>query len=358
MEFGIVGALLPMAVNIVCDIRNIMVNGEKRELSNNTIKLINVCSEDIPLDTRNQYCKSLEVHYGLQLKSLLESTTFNKWNSNPADIFNKIPLLNKYDKVVWDKSIKSLQNVSKTLLSNPKKTTTDITDAMDVFMESYRIAVEVSCSENDEYYGLENQDAIIKEARGAVPTSIQLKLKVSSLMGRGEELSFPISIKVIPKVVSNNELVQFFLKRKIEHLHVPSKDNAISKIGSLFRFNKKVIEKHSNIESETKKTLNEMMNSVGGINKPFVSLLVTDVIYDEVKSKGVDIKSKAYCKSLYDKLPILSISIYHKYTDQIDSSLDRDGIFHAQRLSDFNSQIAEYEKKLAQFIDYSNAQAR
>ena len=66
-----IGNILGPIFNLYWDIRDTMENKKTGSIGSNIITLPCLVSEDLPLDTRNSYCKSLEVVYAAAIEVFL-----------------------------------------------------------------------------------------------------------------------------------------------------------------------------------------------------------------------------------------------------------------------------------------------
>ena len=93
------------------------------------------------------------------------------------------------------------------------------------------------------------------------------------------------------------------------------------------------------------------MRKVSGIKKPFVCMLISQNVADELKDEyKIDFESMNYAKHLYNNFPILSLGVYNTNADTITASLTPGAGFVSRAASAFNSEIASYEKQLAEMM--------
>jgi len=97
---------------------------------------------------------------------------------------------------------------------------------------------------------------------------------------------------------------------------------------------------------EIGKTLYDTLNSLKGIRKPFVYLLVSDNIEDELVNHGIKLKTSATLQKLYKDLPILGIAIYDAGR-RISFSLNKESSFQTMTFERF---LAEYQKEKLQML--------
>ena len=94
--------------NLYWDIRDTIENKKTGTIGSNIITLPCLVSEDLPLDTRNSYCKSLEVVYAAAIKSILSIRERSRFDSSARDIYRSLPMLTPYDKVKYKKDMQTL----------------------------------------------------------------------------------------------------------------------------------------------------------------------------------------------------------------------------------------------------------
>lgn len=329
--------------NLYWDLRDMREGKMGVNINSNIITLYCAISEDIPIDMRNQYCKSLEVVYACMIRAILSTADRSRFNGTTKDIFQSIPILNSYDKVKMKKNQDSMINVLNWFTNG--KTEVSAKEVIDTFTESYQ---ERLSRYWDEKIALESGDVILKEARGAVPTFVNIGINVYQLNGRPVEKTISVGIEVRPKVVSNEELVSMIIKKNL-----PKPDGKtlgiFGKMKSVFSFNSKRPEM-SKVPVDVKKDLNTLLDSVKHVQKPFVCILLSNVAKEMLENARINITNSAVVHNLYKQLPIMSISVYDSNTDLIHSSLTRDSYFVTRTAAEFNSDISNMERQLAEVV--------
>lgn len=326
--------------NLYWDIRDTIENKKTGFIGNNIITLPCLVSEDLPMEIRNSYCKSLEVVYAAAIKSILSIKERSRFDSSARDIFRSIPILTPYDKVKYKKDMQTLEEVSDWFFNREYSGKR----AIDVFTESY--IKNINKYFDDKYdLGMEASDIVYKESRAGVPTYVEIAIVVDSLQGRAAEKRITIGVEVRPKVVSNVELVSMFVKRLLPKPE--AKDiGFFTRMKNIFKFNSKRPE----IAKRANKSVYDMMNTIEGINKPFVCVLLSGTARDMLLDAGVTITNSATIQKLYAQLPIMSIGIYDTNTDTIQAALTRDSYFVTRTAGEFNSEISNYEKQLSEMV--------
>ena len=353
-----IAALVPIGINLLFDIHNFMKTGKDQDISKNVIKVVTFVSDDLPLDVRNSYCHSLEVTYALQLKSLLEGSIRGNLNSSNDSLFKDIPLLTPHDKVVLKNGVNVMRNVSSGLFSMLEQNKNDSPiDAMSIFTENYNRYLDKLIVTTSSY-GMEN-DVLIKEARGMVPTFVNLEIQMYDRNGKLFTAKRSIGIEVRPVVVPKEQFISFFIKKDKNLLKIDNDISSVwSNIKNKFKASFSRIEKDKNLDgiitNEIRRDLSSLMTTVSGITKPFVNILISDTIYNDLKENNIDLTSRAQVSKLFKFFPVMSFGIYYIYSDMIKSCLSRDGFFTTRTAADFNSEIAVYEKQLAEMVRHSN----
>lgn len=336
-------------LNTICDIRDLIETGKEQPLNGNIITLQCVCTDDLPIDVRNSYCQSLEIIYAMIIRSMLNIQDRSRFNSTPTAILSSLPMLTPHDKVKFDESVQGFVSVRDSLLngsdvSGGQKALTAFTENLDANLNKMLSAKAEIAYESD---------IILKDATSAAPTFVEITVNVSQFGGRVVEKKFTIGVQVRPKVVSTQEMMQFILKRNAS---VGDTDGATrtfwQRMKNKFTFNYKRVKntaKTGKISGE--RTLNEIMESVKGIKKPFVCLLMSNLCRDGLKDLNVDlVRNTRLTQKLYETLPIMSISIYDANTDTVTYSLTKDSYFMTRTAAEFNSEVSQYEKQLAELV--------
>ena len=336
-------------LNTIMDIRDLIETGKEQPVNGNIIALQCVCTDDLPIDVRNSYCESLEIIYAMIIRSMLNIQDRSRFNSTPRSILSSLPMLTPHDKVKFDEKLQSFVSVKDSILNG--KSVMGGQKALTAFTENLDAKLNELVS-NKAVISYES-DIILKDATSAAPTFVEISINVSQFGGRVVEKKFTIGVQVRPKIVSSQEMMQFILKRNAS---IGDTDGATrtfwQRMKNKFMFNHKRIKntvKSGEITGE--KTLNEMMESVKGIKKPFVCLLMSNLCRDGLRDLNVDIvKNTRLTQKLYETLPIMSISIYDANTDTITYSLTKDSYFMTRTAAEFNSEVSQYEKQLAELI--------
>lgn len=334
---------IPAIINSVLDAFSSAGN-QAQSIDSNTIDLTCVVSDDLPANVRNQYCESLEVIYAYMVRSILSTNTYSKKQANTRGILASIPLLTSSDKISM---------IGNTLYNTAKRGADYVgsgKSALAVFNESFDNAL------NEKYRILSAEfdagmeaDPIVKESRASTGKWINVSLDVTSRAGKNYTKNVSIGIRVRPKVISRSDFLSFFVKRNTQPIE-PDKVASFSlkrALSSLFR-------KKKEIPVEVVKgqvVLDDLMRKVSGIKKPFVCILVSQNVADELQDEySIDLGSMTYAKKLYNMFPILSIGIYNTNADTITASLNPGAGFVTRSASAFNSEIASYEKQLAEYM--------
>lgn len=333
-----IGDFVSVALNAMWDIRDYSENKRVLGLGGNKVTLYCLVAEDLPIDTRNSYCKSLEIVYATIIRSMLSLRDRSRLDSSPREIFRSLPMLTPYDKVQFDKNIGSFIKVSDWFFNRQYNGS----DALDVFNESFLNLMDSSVT-----VGME-ADAFLKEGRGSVPTYVEINTSVSQLGGRPIEKSYSIGVEVRPKVVSNEELASMIIKRTKVVKDIPA-ESIWKKIKTKLNFNLKRKEVKE-MDRDTHKSLNDLLGYVHAIEKPFICMLLSNRTRDILVQAGINPIDKQTLKKLYDTLPIMSISVYDVNTDTITASLTRDTYTVTRTAGEFNSEISNYEKQLSEIV--------
>lgn len=333
-----VSAVLPFLLNGL--VQAIATDADKaNSIDTNIIDLTCIVSDDLPQSVRNQYCESLEVIYAYMVRSILSTNTYTRFSGNTRGILKSIPLLTSADR---------LKMVNNVLMEGTRlDAVVDGKGALAVFNESVAKQMEIKyrklVSEVDCVPGLE-ADAIFKESRSSNGKYISVKIDVD---GRSKEIS--LGVRVRPKVVSRSEMISFFVNKNTAVIEPDkvSKFSFLKTIKNLFN-RKREIPKEI---FDRKMVFSDLMRKVSGIKKPFVCMLISQNVADELKDEyKIDFESMNYAKHLYNNFPILSLGVYNTNADTITASLTPGAGFVSRAASAFNSEIASYEKQLAEMM--------
>lgn len=345
MDFGI-----SLLLNLIFDIRDLIETGKEQPINGSIITLQCVCTDDLPIDLRNQYCQSLEIIYAMIIRGLLNIQNRSRFNSTPTSIMSSIPMLTPHDKVKFNEKINGWVSVRDSILNGSnvfggQKALTAFTESVDFNLNKILSAkAEISNESNG---------VILKDATSAAPTFVEVAVTVNQFGGKPIEKKFSIGVQVRPKVVSAQEMMQFMVKRNMSVADTDGQTKSYwQRMKNKFTFNYKRIKntaKSGAIQGE--KTLNEMMESVKGIKKPFVCLLMSNSCRQALIDLNIDfVKNTKLAQKLYDTLPIMSISVYDANTDTFTYSLTKDSFFMTRTAAEFNSEVSQYEKQLAEMV--------
>lgn len=342
-----IDSLIAFCLNFVCLLRDYAQTEAKQP--NNTVTLQCVCTDDLPIDVRNSYCKSLEIIYAMMIRSLLTLQNRSRLNDTPSSIMGGIPMLTPYDKIKFNNKVNGFISVRDSIFNRDKQ---DGQKALDVFTESLQAKLDEFTAALSTI-SIEDANVILKGGSSAAPTFIEIGINVQDFNGRVIEKKFSLGIQVRPKVVSSQEMMQFVVKRNNAVANVDGATRTFwqrMKNSFVFNYTKvKATAKSGEIQGE--KSLNEMMEAVKGIKKPFVCLLMSNLTVEGLKDLNIDILNNfRVAQKLYDTLPIMSISVYNANTDTIISSITKESQFVSRTAAEFNSEVSQYEKQLAEMV--------
>lgn len=334
-----IAAVLPFVLNGITQL--MATSDTSKRIDSNVIDLTCIVSDDLPQSARNQYCESLEVIYAYMVRSILSTNTYNRFSGNTRGILKSIPILNSADK---------LRMVNNVLVESGNfRAMTDGKGALAVFNESVANQLEIKyrklvCELDGIASGMEGDVAIFKESRSSNGKYITVKIDVG---GHSKEIS--LGVRVRPKVVSRSEMISFFVSKNTSVIEADKVSKFSFKKALTNLFNRK-----REIPKEVldrKVVLSDLMRKVSGIKKPFVCMLISQNIADELKEEyNIDFESMNYAKTLYNNYPILSLGVYNTNADTISSSLTPGAGFVSRAASAFNSEVASYEKQLAEMM--------
>lgn len=342
-----IDSLIAFCLNFVCLLRDYAQTESKQP--NNTITLQCVCTDDLPIDVRNSYCKSLEIIYAMMIRSLLTLQNRSRLNDTPSSIMGGIPMLTPYDKIKFNNKVNGFISVRDSIFNRDKQ---DGQKALDVFTESLQDKLDEFTAVLSSI-SVEDANVILKGGSSAAPTFIEIGINVQDFNGRVIEKKFSLGIQVRPKVVSSQEMMQFVVKRNNAVSNVDGATRTFwQRMKNSFIFNyTKVKNTAKSGEIQGEKSLNEMMEAVKNIKKPFVCLLMSNLTVEGLKDLNIDIVNNfKVVQRLYDTLPIMSISVYNANTDTIISSITKESQFVSRTAAEFNSEVSQYEKQLAEMV--------
>lgn len=355
---GLAGTLLiAPVINTVIDVMdpNISQLGNSRNMiSNNVIDLTCITSDDLSSSITKDYCKSLEVIYAMMIRSLISSQTRSRLKNNSGSIFRDIPIQNAYDGLILDKEGNFSQFTSQWLKGKFRAPYSGKA-AISVFNESkidelekeYRNLLRVEA-------GIES-DPFLKETRGAGPKFIDIELSTTDLSGKAATKNLSIGVAVRPKMVSAADVFSFMVKRNASALEPDktAKVGFLKSITKLFSREKVVKDAIDNGTASGKAAsgLYSTMQKIKNIKKPFVCILISSEIADELKAKyKIDIMNPGVIRSLYKAYPIMSIGIYNSDRDKYFISVTPDAPMNEYTASELSSEISGYEKQLADIV--------
>lgn len=346
-----IGNILSIVLNTAFDIRDAIDAGRDRNLRDSIINLQLVATEDLSIDTVNSYCKALEVLYAMIIRSILTVQDRSRFSSNANSIFTSLPMLTPYDKVSFDKKLQSFISVRDGIFSKGESGS----KALQTFAESFTAHLQ---DMNKDKSTISFEEVILKDATSAAPTFVDVTINVTQFGGKSVEKTFSIGLQVRPKIVSNQDMVQFLVKRNLSLVNnVDGQTKSFwARLKAKFSFNYRRAQNTSTkvgAKPADERTLENMMASVKSIKKPFVCLLMGNITRDMLKDMGIDITNAKLVQSIYAKLPVMSIAIYDSYKDTITSSLLRDTYFVEKTASEFTSEISQYEKQLSELVRVS-----
>lgn len=349
-------SIFSLLFNLIFDIRDSIENNEATSIDKSTITLVCVADNSLSMSTINNYCKNLEIIYGAYIRSLLSLSTRTRLSSSSKSIFRSLPLLTPYDLVKVNKSMDAFESARNAILTDAQSSSAMVSHFAEEAKRELElvyskmnstVSTNASFEETFNNFSVEANDAFLNESRGGVPTFVNADLVISAL-GKTVEKRVSIGIRVVPKLVDKEWIQSFFIKRGKLAVNV-KKDSFFAKIKSKLRVNKGRI-KNINMPLTQKKDLVQMMDSVESINKPFVCLLMSNNTAQMLSGAGLKVMSPDVLKSIYKRYPVMSIGVINTALDTINVSLTRDSTTIVQTLAEFNSEVATYEKELAELV--------
>lgn len=342
-----IDSIVSLLFNLVFDIRDSIENNDVMSIDKSTITLVAVCDNSLPMPMINQYCENLEVIYGAYIRSLLSISTRTRMDANAKSIFKSLPLLTPYDTVKFNEKLDAFESVKNSLFRNAKSSSSMVSYFAEEAKKELMKVDEYKNSSLVSSYSYEANDAFLQENRGGVPTFVNADLVVTAL-GKTVEKKVSIGIRVIPKLVDKEWLMSFFIKKgKVSVSN--TKDTFFGKLKAKLKVNKNRI-KSAIIPNREKKNLVEMFDMVEKVNKPFVCVLLNNSTATALQNAGLKVMSPDVLKTIYNKYPIMSIGVINTHLDNITVSLTRDTNYVVQTLSEFNSEVAVYQKELAELV--------
>lgn len=342
-----IDSIVSLLFNLVFDIRDSIENNDPMSIDKSTITLVAVCDNTLPMPMINQYCENLEVIYGSYIRSLLSVSTRTRMDANAKSIFKSLPLLTPYDTVKFNEKLDAFESVRNSLFTKAKSSSSMVSYFAEEAKKELIKVEEYKNSRISDLYSYEANDAFLQENRGGVPTFVNADLVVTAL-GKTVEKKVSIGIRVVPKLVDKEWLMSFFIKKGKLGVNTPS-DSFFGKLKAKLKVNKNRI-KSALVPNKEKKNLVEMFEMVEKVNKPFVCVLLNNSTAASLESAGLKIMSPDVLRSIYSRYPIISIGIINTHLDNIKVSLTRDTNYVVQTLSEFNSEVAVYQKELAEIV--------
>lgn len=336
----------PVVTNVLFSFWD-MLNNPKgaMPLGSNVVTLICVVSDDLPIDVRNMYCKSLEVINAMTIRSLIMSSIEGRLTAGTPHLYRKLPFMTSFDSVEFDKAKKAYKTIGDSVLSRKFNGSQVIDNFAEAFIENL-----------DKHFKISMEDALIKESStGAVPTYIEAEVTI--LLDNGAKAhtkKYMMGVQVIPKVVPANEIAQMFIKQNKRIIEEAQNANRSwwEKLKSVFTFKSKEAIKAADKEGDkaSAKVLNDNMNAVANVKKPFINILMSNNVSEMLEDAKFDITNRSTVSKIYNNLPIMSIGIYDINTDTITSSMNRGLIFTKRTASEFNSEASKLQKDLAELL--------
>lgn len=342
-----IDSILSFAFNLLFDIRDSIESGAGESIDSSTIKLVCVADNTLPEKTISEYCKNLEVIYASYIRSILSVSSRTRFNSSAKSIFRGLPLLTPYDKVKFDQKLDSYESAKLALFSNAKSSSAMVSHFAEECRKEFMniMANRPGVLENN--FSLE-ADAFLKESRGGVPTFVNADLLINAF-GKTVEKKISIGVSVVPKLVDKEYLMSFFIKKGKVNVTTGEKESFFGKLKSKLKVNKNRI-KSLNIPGMKKKNLVEMFDAVERVDKPFVCILLNNTTASSLEAGGLKVMSPDVLRAIYNKMPVMSIGVLNTHLDKITVSLTRDTTYYTQTLAEFNSEVASYEKELAEIV--------
>lgn len=326
-----------------------MLNNPKgaMPLGSNVITLICVVSDDLPIDVRNMYCKSLEVINAMTVRSLIMSSIEGRLTASTPNLYRKLPFMTSFDAVEFDKAKKAYKTIGDSVFSRKFNGSQVIDNFAEAFIENLDKHFKFKVS---------MEEAVMREsATGSVPTYVEAEVTI--LLDNGAKAhtkKYMMGVQVIPKVVPANEIAQMFIKQNNRIIQAAQEASRSwwDKLKSVFTFKSKEAIKAASSEGNkvAAKVLNDNMNAVAAIKKPFVNILMSNNVAEILQDVNFDITSRSNVSKMYNNLPLMSIGVYDINTDTITASMNRSPIFTKRTASEFNSEASKLQKDLAELL--------
>lgn len=306
-----------------------------------------VVSDDIPKGIRDDYCACLEILYGMIIKSSVDGRT-RSGSGDVSRIMRSLPFLTNQDKVKVAGSVALISDATGRVIKEKEGNVKVAGDtAVSVFLESMQTFYNEKASEIP---AMEGEEVFVKTGRSGLPTFISVEAVVKS-GSKLEKKRLQIGIRCIAKTVSKEEVIAFFVKHKNAVAEVKTATSIWQKVKNVVTLSF-LRNKNAAVETSpgTVKTLESMLNAVKSIDKPFVSLLLSDEIRQLLADNGLNITNPSYVKTLYAKYPILSLSFFDANSDTFLVSLLQDSVFVRRSVSELNSERDKYEKVIGDMV--------
>lgn len=338
----------PVVTNVLFTFWDMLNNPKgSMPLGSNVVTLICVVSDDLPIDVRNMYCKSLEVVNAMTVRSLIMSSIEGRLTSNTPHLYRKLPFMTGFDAVEFDKAKKAYKTIGDSIFSRKFNGSQVIDNFAEAFVENLEKHFKLKIS---------MEEAVMRESStGSVPTYVEAEVTI--LLDNGAKAhtkKYMIGVQVLPKVVPANELAQMFIKQNNRIIAEAQEANRSwwEKLKSFFTFKSKEAIKATVKEgnNEAAKVLNDNMNAVVGIKKPFINILMSNNVAEMLQDARFDVTSRSTVNRMYNNLPLMSVGIYDINTDTITASMNRSPIFTKRTAGEFNSEASRLQKDLAEML--------
>lgn len=337
------GGLITFLYNTFFDIRDYYENKENADLdlNANIIEIPLIVSDDINIKTYRNMEQAFQVLYSILIENMILMSSRSRFDSSRKDILSSIPILNNADTVVMKKDSLKMAGLVDKIFSTPVNNS----EIKNVFSESINRSnlkskyVKVTLESNI--------DPLYKDSKGA--TIIKIDLNMSPTGGKISK-SITLGVNVIPTVYTKTEIMQLFKKQSLD---------AVVKLDDVSKKNDKKIEKikdrsrefSSVIDASQKKTLNDKVNMVKGIKKPFFGIMISENVYNDCKNTlNVDMTDNKTLNDFYNKVPILNFSIYDSAKDSIRIKMSHNTPWSSYSIADLMTNVSTYEKELSHII--------
>lgn len=301
-------------------------------------------SEDIPKGIRDDYCSCLEVLFGSIIKSTVDSRT-RMGTGDARVIMRTLPFLTQNEKIKLGTNLAGISDIVGKMIKEKEGTVkASGSAAVSVFLES----VQEYLDEENSMAGMEADGIFSETGRSGLPKFVNVEIIVKE-GNKMQSKKFQIGVRCIPKIISKNDALSFFVKHNIgiaEDKVSLSLWDRLKKRLSFGFIRSKAVDNTPN----TTKTLEAMMKSVNNIKKPFVSFLLSDEIREKLADNGIDITKPSYVRSLYRTYPIATISFFDGNSDTFLCSLLQDSVFVRKSVSEMTSEKERYERVIGDMV--------